>query len=71
MAGNIQRRPDGKWRARYRDANHSEHARHFPRKRDAERWLASQDLAVSGSTRPSPRSRSENGYRSGSHVKSS
>jgi hypothetical protein len=46
MAGNIQRRPDGKWRARYRDANHREHARHFPRKRDAEQWLASQEVAI-------------------------
>ena len=46
MAGNIQRRPDGKWRARYRDANHREHARHFPRRRDAERWLASQEVAI-------------------------
>ena len=46
MAGNIQRRPDGKWRARYRDANHREHARHFSRKRDAEQWLASQEVAV-------------------------
>jgi integrase len=46
MAGNIQRRPDGKWRARYRDANHREHARHFARKRDAERWLASQEVAI-------------------------
>ena len=46
MAGNIQRRPDGKWRARYRDANHREHARHFSRKRDAEQWLASQEVAI-------------------------
>jgi hypothetical protein len=46
MAGNIQRRPDGKWRARYRDPNHREHARHFARKRDAERWLASQEIAI-------------------------
>src|SRR5207249_11259679 len=46
MAGNIQRRPDGKWRARYRDANHREHARHFSRKRDAEQWLASQAVAI-------------------------
>ena len=38
--------PDGKWRARYRDGNHREHARHFPRKRDAEQWLASQDVAI-------------------------
>jgi site-specific recombinase XerC len=47
MAGNIQRRPDGKWRARHRDTNHREHARHFARKRDAERWLASQEVAIS------------------------
>jgi integrase len=46
VAGSIQRRPDGKWRARYRDANHFEHARHFARKRDAERWLASQEVAI-------------------------
>jgi integrase len=46
MAGNIQRRPDGKWRARYRDTYHREHARHFARKRDAERWLASQEVAI-------------------------
>jgi integrase len=46
MAGNIQRRPDGKWRARYRDTNHREHARHFSRKRDAEQWLASQEVAI-------------------------
>jgi integrase len=47
MAGNIQRRPDGKWRARYRDVDHREHARHFSRKRDAEQWLASQEVALS------------------------
>jgi hypothetical protein len=46
MAGNIQRRPDGKWRARYRDANHREHAPHFSRRRDAEQWLASQEVAI-------------------------
>ena len=68
MAGNIQRRPDGKWRARYRDANHREHARHFPRKRDAEHWLASQEVAIARGewvdpTRP--RSRWASGYRDG------
>lgn len=35
----IKRRPDGKWRARYRDATGKEHARHFIRKVDAQRWL--------------------------------
>ena len=36
---NIARRPDGSWRARYRDAAGKEHARHFDRKVDAQRFL--------------------------------
>lgn len=36
---NIQKRPNGKWRARYRDEAGKEHARHFERKVDAQRWL--------------------------------
>ena len=39
MAGNIAKRPDGRWRARYRDATGKEHARHFARKVDGQRWL--------------------------------
>lgn len=35
----IQKRDNGSWRARYRDAAGKEHARHFPRKVDAQRWL--------------------------------
>jgi hypothetical protein len=35
----IKRRPDGIWRARYRDEAGREHAKHFPRKVDAQRWL--------------------------------
>jgi integrase len=35
----IQKRDNGKWRARYRDAAGREHARHFGRKVDAQRWL--------------------------------
>src|SRR5689334_22938978 len=35
----IKQRPDGVWRARYRDAAGKEHARHFALKRDAQRWL--------------------------------
>lgn len=35
----IQKRPDGRWRARYRDAAGKEHARHLDRKVDAQRWL--------------------------------
>jgi integrase len=36
---NVQKRPDGRWRARYRDAAGKEHSRHFKRKLDAQRWL--------------------------------
>lgn len=35
----VRKRPNGKWRARYRDPDGREHARHFDRKADAERWL--------------------------------
>jgi len=38
----IKKRPDGKWRARYRDDTGKEHARHFDRKADAQRWLDEQ-----------------------------
>lgn len=35
----LKQRPDGVWRARYRDASGKEHARHFKLKRDGQRWL--------------------------------
>lgn len=35
----IRKRPNGQWRARYRDEAGHEHARHFDRKIDAQRWL--------------------------------
>lgn len=35
----IAKRDDGRWRARYRDDAGKEHARHFERKIDAQRWL--------------------------------
>jgi len=35
----IKRRPDGQWRARYRDDAGKEHARHFTRKVDGQKWL--------------------------------
>lgn len=35
----IKKRPDGVWRARYRDDAGKEHARHFRRKVDAQAWL--------------------------------
>jgi integrase len=36
---NIAKRPNGQWRARYRDSSGRQHARHFARKVDARRWL--------------------------------
>ncbi|MGO4600081.1 tyrosine-type recombinase/integrase [Terrabacter sp. 2RAF25] len=35
----ITKRPDGQWRARYRDVHGREHAKHFARKIDGQRWL--------------------------------
>jgi hypothetical protein len=35
----IQKRPNGSWRARYKDPSGKERARHFDRKSDAQRWL--------------------------------
>lgn len=42
----VAKRPDGQWRARYRDAAGKEHARHFTRKVDAQRWLDSVTTAI-------------------------
>lgn len=42
----IKRRPDGRWRARYRDDAGKEHARHFTRKVDAQRWLDETTAAL-------------------------
>jgi len=44
---NIAKRPDGRWRARYRDRHSKEIARHFERKVDAQRWLDDVTAAVS------------------------
>jgi len=46
MAGSVKKRPDGKYRARYRDAAGKEHAKHFDRKLDADRWLATVQVAL-------------------------
>lgn len=42
----IAKRPDGRYRARYRDPDGREHARHFARKIDAQRWLDEQNAAL-------------------------
>lgn len=42
----IKKRPSGKWRARYRDSDGNEHARHFARKIDAQQWLDTVTASV-------------------------
>ncbi|MPZ60097.1 MAG: tyrosine-type recombinase/integrase [Propionibacteriales bacterium] len=42
----IQKRTDGGWRGRYRDAAGREHAKHFRRKVDAQNWLDGQTTAI-------------------------
>jgi hypothetical protein len=42
----ISKRADGKWRARYRDGAGKEHARHFSRRTDAQRWLDEVTAAI-------------------------
>jgi integrase len=42
----IKRRDDGVWRARYRDESGREHARHFARKVDAQRWIDETTTSV-------------------------
>lgn len=45
----IKRRPNGKWRARFVDEAGKEHAKHFDRRADGQRWLDEQTTAtVSG-----------------------
>src|SRR3954453_21044708 len=50
----IKKRPDGKYRARYRDEAGSEHARHFARKLDAQRWLDEQTSKLVTGTHVAP-----------------
>ena len=54
MAGNIAKRPNGKWRARYRDEAGNERARHFDRKIDAQRWLDEISSTVMAGTYVDP-----------------
>jgi integrase len=51
----IKRRPDGKWRARYRDDQGREHSKHFDRKVEGETWLAAQTVAVATGAHVVPR----------------
>jgi integrase len=42
----IAKRASGKYRARYRDSTGREHAKHFAKKADAERWLRAEQTKV-------------------------
>ncbi len=42
----IERRPDGKYRARYRGPDRKERTKHFARRSDAQRWLREVQTAV-------------------------
>jgi integrase len=44
--GNIALRPNGKYRARYRDADGKEHCKHFELMRDAKRWLVGVESSI-------------------------
>jgi hypothetical protein len=50
----LARRPDGRWRARYRDAAGKEHARHFDRKIDGQQWLDQVTASVVTNTYVDP-----------------
>lgn len=54
MAGSVAKRPNGKWRARYRDTDGNERARHFDRKIDAQRWLDETSASVIAGTYADP-----------------
>jgi integrase len=51
----ITKRPDGQWRARYRDDADKEHARHFSRKLDGQRWLDEVTASVVTGTYTDPK----------------
>lgn len=54
MPGSVTRRSNGKWRARYRDGHGKEHARHFDRKVDAQRWLDEVTTSIVAGTYVDP-----------------
>lgn len=51
----IKKRPNGSWRARYRDGAGKEHARHFERKIDGQRWLDEVTASVVTGTYVDPK----------------
>ena len=55
VMASIKKRPNGKWRARYRDSDGDEHARHFARKIDAQQWLDGETVKLKTGTWVEPR----------------
>lgn len=51
----IKKRPNGSWRARYRDDDGKEHAQHFKRKVDGQNWLDSKTAELVTGTHVSPK----------------
>ncbi|PZG54324.1 site-specific integrase [Spongiactinospora gelatinilytica] len=51
----IKKRPDGKWRARFRDDTGKEHAKHFARKVDAQAWLDEKTASLVTGTYVDPK----------------
>ena len=42
----VAKRPDGKYRGRFRDQSGKEYVRHFVRKADAVQWVATSKAAT-------------------------
>lgn len=53
----IKKRPNGQWRARYRDEADKEHARHFARKVDGQKWLDKETASLVAGTWVEPETR--------------
>lgn len=51
----IKQRPDGKWRARYRDASGKEHSAHRRTKREAQQWLDEETAKLVTGTWSAPK----------------
>lgn len=52
----VQKRPDGRWRARYRDAAGKEHAKHSKTRREAQEWLDGETAKMRTGTWADPKS---------------
>lgn len=53
--GSIQKTPNGRWRARYRDGSKHEHLKRFRTKAEAEAWLRQEIAKMETGTWTAPR----------------